>query len=351
MEMPFNRPTLADLKHRIQADFVSRLELKGGILRRSVVGVLSTVLAGCSHLWNGHLDWLSKQINTVTMDEDYLLREAPIYGIYRKAAVPASGYVSFSGTDGVVVPAGTQMKRASDGAIYLTTSDGLDTVPIIAEEAGAAGNAEAGATLSLVTPIAGVVSSATVTAEGITGGSDIENVESLRARVIARKQQPPMGGNKSDYVAWALEVAGVTRAWAYKHWQGIGTVGVAFVRDNDTPILPSAVEVLAVKAHIEEKRPVTADVFVFAPIAKEINFTVAIFPNTVTVRSAVISEMEAFFRRDGTPGGTIYLSRVSEAISSALSEVHHKIIAPTENVTSDPAQLPMLGQVTFYDAD
>ena len=42
--MAFNRPALADLRRRIQADFVSRLELKGGILRRSVVGVLSTVL-------------------------------------------------------------------------------------------------------------------------------------------------------------------------------------------------------------------------------------------------------------------------------------------------------------------
>lgn len=349
--MAFNRPALADLRRRIQADFVSRLELKGGILRRSVVGVLSTVLAGCSHIWHGHLDWLSNQILTTTMDEDFLLREAPLYGIYRKDASAASGFVSFSGESGAVVPSGTTLKRASDGALFTTTADGLASVPVTAQEAGAAGNTDAGAVLSLITPISGVVSSATVGDGGITGGSDIEDVESLRARVIARKQQPPMGGSLSDYVTWALEVAGVTRAWAYRNWQGVGTVGVTFVRDDDTPIIPDSAEVETVQEYIEEKRPVTADVFVFAPTAKNIDFTIAVSPNTVAVRNAVLSEMQAFFTRDAEPGGTVYLSRVSEAISSALSEIHHKIIGPADDVTCEPTELPMLGEVTFQDAD
>lgn len=349
--MPFNRPTLAELRRRIQSDFVSRLELKGGILRRSVVGVLSTVLAGCSHLWHGHLDWLSKQVNATTMDEDFLLRDASLYGIERKEAVAASGTVNFSGDEGAVIPEGTTLKRVSDGAVFVTTADGLESVSVVAEESGSAGNTEAGAAVSLITPIAGVVGSGTVAEEGITGGSDIEDVESLRARVVARKQQPPMGGALADYVTWALEVAGVTRAWAYRHWQGVGTVGVTFVRDDDTPIIPDPAEVDAVKAHIEEKRPITADVYVFAPTAKNIDFTIELTPNTVSVRNAVESELSAFFTRDAEPGGTIYLSRVSEAISSALSEVHHKIISPTSDVTSEANELPMLGEVTFQDGD
>ena len=48
---------------------------------------------------------------------------------------------------------------------------------------------------------------------GIGGGADVESDEDLRARVLFRKRNPPHSGSKSDYIAWALEVPGVTRAF------------------------------------------------------------------------------------------------------------------------------------------
>lgn len=343
----FDRPTLAELKQRIQADMVSRLELKGGIMRRSVVGVISTALAGCSHLWHGHMDWVSKQILTDSMDEDYLLREALIYGITRKAAVAASGKVIFTGDVAAVVPAGTMLKRVSDGAMFTTLEDGLSSVSAMAQEAGDAGNADAGAVLNLVSPVSGVKSAATVGIGGITGGSDIESIESLRPRVIARKQQPPQGGNKQDYVTWALEVAGVTRAWCFPGYMGLGTVGVTFARDDDASFIPDTDEIAEVKAYVEKKRPVTADVYVFAPTSKVVDITILLAPNTVDVQASVQSELEAFFKREGAPGATIYLSRLSEAISSVLSEVHHKISVPSSDVTTTSYEIAVLGTVTF----
>ena len=93
--MPFNRPTLSELKARIQADMISRLELTGGIVRRSVVGVLSAVFAGCSHILHGHLDWISKQVLPDTAEGEYLEdHHARLYGITRKAAGKASGSTS-----------------------------------------------------------------------------------------------------------------------------------------------------------------------------------------------------------------------------------------------------------------
>ena len=343
----FERPTLAELKQRIQADIVSRLELKGGIMRRSVVGVISTVLAGCSHLWHGHMDWVSKQVLTDTMDEDYLLREASIYGITRKAAAVAGGRVVFTGNTGSVVPAGAVLKRASDSALFTTLEDGFTSVGITAQEAGSAGNTDAGAVLNLISPISGVQSGAVVDSNGITGGSDIESVDSLRERVLARKQQPPQGGNKQDYVAWALEVPGVTRAWCFPGYMGIGTVGVTFVRDGDASFIPDADEIASVNVYIEGKRPVTADVYVFAPTQKAVDITISLAPNTVAVQASVQVELEAFFKREGAPGETIYLSRISEAISSSLSEVHHKITEPAADVTTTAYEIAVLGTVTF----
>ena len=68
-------------------------------------------------------------------------------------------------------------------------------------------------------------------AGGLAAGSDAETDESLRARVLRRIQKPPQGGAGYDYVAWALEVPGVTRAWVYPAEMGLGTVTVRFVRD------------------------------------------------------------------------------------------------------------------------
>ena len=143
--------------------------------------------------------------------------------------------------------------------------------------------------------------------------------------------------------------------WIIKQWRWYFEYLAALVKINNprkkVELIICVQTLKQGQEYIEEKRPVTADVFVFAPTAKNIDFTIAVSPNTVAVRSAVLSEMEAFFTRDAEPGGTVYLSRVSEAISSALSEVHHKIISPADDVTCEPTELPMLGEVTFQDAD
>ena len=65
----------------------------------------------------------------------------------------------------------------------------------------------------------------------MTGGTDTETDEQLRARILQRIQNPPMGGSAADYVAWALAVPGVTRAWAAPE-QGIGTITVRFLMDD-----------------------------------------------------------------------------------------------------------------------
>lgn len=349
--MPFNRPSLADLKARIQADMVSRLELTGGIVRRSVVGVLSTVLAGCSHILHGHLDWISNQVLPSSAESEYLEDyHARLYGIIRKPASKASGSVDFTGDDGSIVPSGTIVKRA-DGALFITLEDGLTLVPVRAEGVGKTGNTDAGAAMSLISPISGIKNNAVVSGDGISGGADAEADEELRARIFQRIQNPPMGGSDADYVRWALEVPGVTRAWTFPLWMGLGTVGLAFTRDNDDDFIPDAGEVEAVQEHIDSaRRPVTADIYVFAltPLAVDIEMTV--YPSTETVKEAVINEITAFLAREANPGATLYLSRLSEAVSSALSEVHHTIITPSTNVNCEPNEVITLGTVTFNEA-
>lgn len=350
--MAFARPTLSELINRTLADTTSRLSADE-LLRRADAEVLARVLAGAAHGLYGYIDWLSRQIMPDTSESEWLERHASLWlSEGRKPAAAASGLVSFTGISGSVVPAGTVLTTAA-GVQVATTAEatltaGAASVAAAAVDAGAAGNLVAGTPLSLVSPIAGVQSTATVASGGLTGGADVEDDEALRSRVIARIQQPPQGGCAYDYEAWALQVEGVTRAWVYPQELGLGTVTVRFVRDDDASLIPDAGEVATVQAHIDGLRPVTAQVTVVAPVAVPLDMTITgLMPDTATVRAAIEAEITDLLRREAVPGGTVLLSHLREAISIAAGESDHELTIPAANVTHATGELAVLGTITW----
>ncbi|SAL20823.1 baseplate J protein [Caballeronia cordobensis] len=348
----FNRPALTDIVARTRGDLLTRLS-QDELLRRSDAEVLSRVLAGASHEIHGYLDWIARQVIYDTADDEILIRWASIWGVEQKAAAAASGNVLVTGAVGTLIPVDTLMKRA-DGEEFTVTADttlgaSATSVPVEAVEAGAAGNTVATTTLTLLNPIAGVQSVVTVDSGALTNGSDIESVTSLRSRFIARIQQPPAGGSKSDYERWALEVPGVTRAWVYPKEMGAGTVTVRFVRDNDASIIPDAAEVLAVQNYIDDpsRRPVTADVYVVAPVAVPLNFTIQLTPATAAVKAAVEAELRDLLLREAAPGVTLLISHIREAVSTAAGETDNVVVSPTTNQVYTTGQMPVFGSITW----
>ena len=350
--MSFERPTLSELIARTRADTESRLG-SGPLLPVSNAAVLSTVLAGAAYALHGHLDWIARQILPDTAEAELLARHAGIWGIARLAATFAVGTATASGIDGAVIRAGTTLRRA-DGATYTADADativgGTAAVAVTATLAGDAGDAEAGTALRLVSAISGVTADLTVAADGLTGGADQESDAALRARVLARIQAPPHGGNAADYIAWAF--AGhpeVTRAWVYPLEIGVGTVTVRFCTDGATVGgIPEAAVVAAVQDYIDTVRPVTAAVEVRAPVALALNLTIAPSPDTAAVRTAIELALADVIRRDGEPGGTIRVSRLREAISGASGEEYHALTSPTADVVYATGRLPVLGTITW----
>lgn len=349
--MPFARPTLQEIISRTETDIASRLGL-GPLLARSTLSVIARVLAGAAHQLFGYLDWIARQVMPDTAEVEYLERWASIWGIQRKAASFAVGNVTLTGTNGTVVPAGTRLQRA-DGVQYDTTAEvtvasGTATAPVTAVLAGGGGNAAVAIGLIMTSPVGGLNSGVVVASGGLTAGADTESDTNLRARLIDRIRQAPQGGASFDYTKWALEVAGVTRAWVYPGYLGAGTVGVAVVTDDAVggPI-PSLAVVDAVQAYIDERRPVTAQVTAFGPVANPLNLTIALTPNSTTVRAAVAAELADLLRRDAVPGGTILLSRIREAVSIAAGESDNTVVSPTANFTSTTGQLATLGTITW----
>lgn len=349
--MPFARPTLLELIERAASDLETQLPGTDARLRRSNLGVLTRVHAGALHGLYGYLDYLARQLMPDTAEAAYLERFVARYGLARTPAAYAGGNITITGLTGAVVPAGTPVQR-SDGVAYFTTADavlasGTATAAVVAAEPGAAGNATAGTGMTLTEPVGGVESAAVVAAGGLVSGADAETDDALRGRLLARIQAPPNGGAASDYIAWALEVPGVTRAWVYPLELGVGTVVVRFVRDNDVSFIPDGGEVAAVQAYIDSVRPVCAQVTVAAPTAVPLAMTIALTPDTTAVRAEVTAELTDLLRREASPGGTILLSHLRQAISTAAGETNHVLSVPSADVTHTSAQIAVLGTITW----
>ena len=350
--MPLDIPDLTGIRTRIKADMTAHLPESDPELRRGNLEVLASVEAGAVHTLYGLAQYISKQTLPDTAEAENLERHGGIWGVQRKAATAAQGGAVFTGTDGAVVSAGAELKRSDDERYVVledgTISGGSVTVQVRALATGSAGNADANTGLTFVTYLTGVNTRGKVDTDGLGGGADAESDTALRGRIISRIQEPPMGGAAHDYVAWAKEISGVTRAWAYPNRLGAGTVGVTFLCDDaETGPIPTATEVDAVQAHIDEVRPVCAQVTVFACTAVPVNFTISISPDTSAVREAVTDALADLLRFRSEPEGTLLISHVREAVSQAAGENDNTVSSPSANVEAGAGQLLTMGEITW----
>ncbi|GAW29593.1 hypothetical protein ULO1_21630 [Carboxydocella sp. ULO1] len=100
-------------------------------------------------------------------------------------------------------------------------------------EPGASGNVAAGTITILAQPVAGITSVNNVATT--SGGLDEEDDASLLARYLQRVRSPSAGGNKADYVNWAMEVPGVGGVFVVPVRDGPGTVSIAIINTNKEP--------------------------------------------------------------------------------------------------------------------
>jgi len=344
--MPFETPSLPVLVDRTQSDLAS------DTLRRSDAQVLARTLAGTAYGLYGYLDWIAEQILPDRADEETLERIAQLRLTQpRNPAQPASGTASFTAVAGAVVDAGTVL-QAEDGRTYrvttnVTTVAGLNSVAVEAVDAGTLGNADVGLALTLVQPVAGVTNSFTVLAPGLTGGIAQESIESLRARVIRSYRVIPHGGSAADYETWALEVPGVTRAWCRGNYVGPGTVGLFVMRDGDDVPVPNPAQLAEAKAYIEPLRPVTAELYVLAPVEVPVAYTIHPVPDTTAIRAAIQAQLIDLHDREAGLGETLLLTHIAQAISGAAGETDHDLVSPVADVPAGTNQLLTFGGITW----
>ncbi|WP_081628556.1 baseplate J/gp47 family protein [Novispirillum itersonii] len=359
-DIGFIRPDLNELIEQAKTEYEARLGTIDSDLRRNTTDVVAAVQAGMTHLLHSHMGYISLQSNVLSAEAEYLERWGAVWGVSRKQATVAAGLVNFSGLPGSVVPAGTTLLRTSDNASYYTTAEaeippsGAASVPVSSSDAGAAFNCAPGAQMTIPLALSGVQSSAVVAS--ITGGTDQEQdgkpytKQGYRGRILDRIQTPPHGGSAGDYRVWALEYPGVTRAWVSAGEMGAASVTVRVLMDDlYTNGIPPEEVTDDIQLYIDERRPVTAVVYVVSPIPQPVDFIISnLSPNTPSVRAAVEAEIRAMLRREGAPGAQIPVSKIWEAVSVASGEASHTVTSPAgPMVPVTPNHLIVFGSVIF----
>lgn len=371
--MPWQTPTLKEVRQIVRDDItaaVSGISMVGN----SVLRVMSDADAALAHLTLRYIDWLARQLLPDTAETEWLDRHGDIWLVNadnstgRKQAALATGTVAFSGTNGTIVPEGTGLDGQGVDASGTFVTVGYETTaqitigtiatngPIRALDPGSAGNLAPGVAMTLQNSLAGIT---TISVVELHGGADEEIDDDLRARVLLRIQQPPMGGDANDYVQWALAVPAVTRAWCAPTEMGPGTVTVRFMCDGlraTTGGFPTQSDIDAVTAYLNTVRPVTVmDNFVEAPIPEPINFAVDLFgKDTTSNRASIESSVSRMLHDRARPasadtgawvkGTTIFEAWVSDAISEVLTDFE---LVMGDHPMPNSGALAVLGTVTY----
>ena len=364
--MPWQTPTLRQVREMVRDDITSSLS-GSVVVGNTVLRVMADAMAGLTRLVLKYLDWLALQLMPDTAETEWLDRHGQIWlvnadgSLGRKSPTPAGGTVTFTGVSGVVVPEGTEIQSLDGSTTYetlelITLTNAPVEVAVRAVNAGVAGNQPPGTPLPLLVPITGVDSNA-VTVD-LRGGTEVETDDQLRARVLARIRQPPMGGCAYDYEHWAMSIPSVTRAWCAPRELGMGTVTVRFMCDAlraDVGGFPTQDDVQIVQDYLNKVRPVAVrDFFVMAPVPEPINFTLSLANDSMALRTQVATSVNAMLEEKGAPahqidgqlvpGTTILESWVAEAINRVTNQYD---LTMSDHPMPHNGAIATLGTITY----
>jgi len=294
-------PTIAEIRDQIISDVEGKLGITVPYLPKAFIRVLATALAGVLSLAYRFGLWCYKQIFAATADDAALILRGAQYGLSRSPAVRAKLTAQATGTHDTQIPAGTYWTSDDNGLVYqqeetVVISGGVATITVECLTAGDAGNLANSETLTIGSPIAGIDDTATVTGTTTTG-EDQEDIEDFRYRVMQREKNKPQGGAAPDYVAWALEVAGIAEAYAFRPTPGF--VNVYPLTDDENPAnrIPSSEKLTEIEDYLDDtvRRPLNATVAAVAFTEFDFDVDIAnLVPNDATTKANIEAAITAY---------------------------------------------------------
>ena len=195
------------------------------LLEKAVVKSLGYAMAGVAgSIWK-LLTWVYKQCFPQTCDLTVLKLWGNLIGVDYKKGESTNLIIKLSGVTASSLPTGVVYKDLDSGLIFKTLSqataiDGVIEATCVCSTSGSVGNIPVGTILNIANPYDGIPQTATVSSISIQGTED-EDVEAYRKRVLYRFKNKAQGGSAVDYFLWATEVQGIADALPYIISDGI----------------------------------------------------------------------------------------------------------------------------------
>lgn len=353
-------PTTTEIHDSISTSIQVNLPDSNPSLRNSVFDILSWATA---EPVSGLHKVQKKQANQKFIslaDDEWLDVHGVEYDLPRAKATKSAGTVIITGSEDASVVIGVTIVNQG-GTEFLTTesviltASGTANITVESKEAGIDNNILANAPLFFSNTPAGINQAVVVDSNGILGGTDTQNATQYRESLLFLRQNPPMGGNYNDYIRWTKEaLKTATRVYPMSNDQDAtidrGDVNVYFMMDDSyLDGIPQAGDVTIVTNYLNQSdiKPITMQVTALAPTAVPLNFDIQIDPYTPEVEEAIEASLLDFIRNESSVGGTLWLSRINEAISISDGEFNHILVAPVANEVVTKTQISTAGTFAF----
>ena len=198
------------------------------LLERAAIHSLAWAFAAISAtLWKLALK-IYKQCFVQTCDLDSLINWGELVDLPYSTGKKAVLQIQIKNATATHISAQTVFQHLEAGLTYKTLSQAANSNNVIianveCTSSGPIGNLEIGTILTLANPLAGVPDEAEVSAILVNGSND-EETETYRKRVITKYKNKSQGGSALDYYNWAMEVPGIVDALPYVLEEGTTTI-------------------------------------------------------------------------------------------------------------------------------
>ena len=347
--------TLEDIYQGLAAEFQTRTGKTAG--GSSELAVRFYAVAAQIYSLYIQAEWTRRQCFPQTATGKNLDMHAQLRGITRRQAAKATGTVRFfvnaQQETEAEIPEGTVCMTAA-GVRFLTTravtvkaGETYADAPVIAGEAGTAGNAGGNTVVFMALPPTRIV--ACTNPAPLTGGLDQEEDEELRTRVLATYQRLANGANSAFYRQAAMSFDEVAAVTVLPKCDGVGTVGVVPAAQGG---MPGEELIAELQAYFDRVREIACEVKVFAPTEKKVELELKLWAEENrdfdAVADAVKQTLAGWFNGERL-GQPVLRARLTSLVFGVDGVANCELIQPEDDLTADSETLPVLDKLTIIN--
>lgn len=288
---------------------------------------------------------------------NYLDIKCEEYGISRKQGTKAVGEVIFTGENGTLISNGTIL--VADGLYFVVLNDTAiveNQAELVVEalEVGKQYNLLANTKLTATEPINGV--NDIYVKSNFENGTDVESDEDLRERFFTTIKKSYTSGNVAHYELWTLEVDGTGACKVYPLKHGNGTVEIVI---TNADMLGASSELIEkVKANIEEKRPIGANVTVVSATEKAINVSATIRlikgHDIEEIKAELATKLTQYLKDIAFKDTYISIARLGNLLldtTGVFDYADFKVNGSNSNIILSDTDVPKVGELSLVSVE